>query len=810
MRDKVKYTNREKASNNNKWYRDYLDELNAGSFTNSGFFTTKGGVNNLYKRMERNYNLFNGIIDIEEFKAFCKPLGEEIGQLPIEFTNKDIISGKIKSALGMEMKRTFPWRVFAINEEATTRREQEEFSRIKDYVVSVIMQPIQEQAMMESEQQAQGRELTPDEQQKIQEQIQEQIQQMTPPEVKKYMARDHQDPADALASQLLAYLTQEEQLDRKFNLGWKHFLISAHEFFWVGSVNGRPKVRVINPVHFDFDRSSNEEFVDDAEWAIYEMFMTPSEVLSSFPELTDAEIRKVYDRSNKRREGFVDESLMESFGRDSNNSLGAVRVVHAEWKALKPIKFLTYLDLETNEVLTDIVDESYVLTPEAGDIDIRTEWIPSKYEGYLIDTDIYQGMREVPGQHRDMTNLHKCPLSYKGAVLDSLNSEPTSLVDRMHEYQQLYNILFYKIVNLINSDDGKTLLLNAGMIPKSKGIDVKQWMYFFKVNKIGLLDPGEEGNRFGADIANSAKEIDLSMASQIQNYINLAMYIEERCGQAVGITKQMEGQIGNYESVRNTQQAIIQSSNILEPYFNLHNLVKKSVLQGLLDVAKVCYADNPPKSLYYVLDDLSLQLLDMDTELLDNSTYGIYIADTSSTQDNLDAVKQLSHAALQNQKIELSDVIKIMRSESLQEAEELLRVAEEERIEREQMAQKQQQEAQAQQAEFQRNWEKEKMELEHEHKMEEIEVKGDIDTKRQVILAMGFNPDKDMDKDGVPDILEVAKHGLDADIKNRELDLREKELDQNAKQHKDKIAVEKEKVKVAGMKATKPDSKVGG
>lgn len=808
MKDKVKLSNKEKYAKNKQWFREYLDELNAGSFNNSGFFTTQAKVDNLFKRMERNYNLFNGIIDIEDFKAFCKPLGEEIGELPIEFTNKDIISGKIKSCLGMEMKRAFPWRVFAINEEATTRREQEEFSRIREYTKSIIMQPIQEQIMMEAEQQSQGKELSPEEQQKIQEQVQEQIAQMTPPEVKRYMAREHQDPADALASQLLTYLNQEESLPRKFNLGWKHFLISAHEFFWVGSVNGVPKVRVVNPKHFDFDRTSNEEFVEDAEWAIYEMFMTPSEVVSSFPELTDTEIEKIYDRSNKRREGFIDESLQESFGRDSNNSLSAVRVVHAEWKALKPIKFLTYLDLETNEILTDIVDESYTLTPEAGDIEIKTEWIPSKYEGYLIDTDIYQGMREVPGQHRDMTNLHKCPLSYKGAVLDSLNSTPTSLVDRMYEYQQLYNILFYKIVNLINSDDGKTLLLNAGMIPKSKGIDVKQWMYFFKVNKIGLLDPSEEGNKFGADIANSAKEIDLSMASQIQNYINLAMYIEERCGQAVGITKQMEGQIGNYESVRNTQQAIIQSSNILEPYFNLHNLVKKNVLQGLLDVAKVCYADNPPKALYYVLDDLSLQLLNIDTELLDNSTYGIYIADTSATQDNLDTIKQLSHAALQNQKIELSDVIKIMRSESLQEAEELLIVAEQERIEREQAMQKQQNEFQSQQAEFARNWEKEKMELEHSHKIEEIEVKGDIDTKRQVILAMGFNEDKDMDKDGVPDVLEVAKYGLEADIRNRELDLKEKQLDQEDRQHKDKIEVEKAKVKAATIKATKPNSKV--
>ena len=41
---------------------------------------------------------------------------------------------------------------------------------------------------------------------------------------------------------------------------------------------------------------------------------------------------------------------------------------------------------------------------------------------------------------------------------------------------------------------------------------------------------------------------------------------------------------------------------------------------------------------------------------------------------------------------------------------------------------------------------------------------------------MGFNEDKDMDKDKEPDILEIAKKGIDADIKIRGQELKERKL----------------------------------
>ena len=376
-----------------------------------------------------------------------------------------------------------------------------------------------------------------------------------------------------------------------------------------------------------------------------------------------------------------------------------------------------------------------------------------------------------------------------------MNSTTISLVDRMKYYQYFYDILWYKIEGLIASDDGKALLLNGNLLPKSSGVEFQEWMYHFKVNKLGILDPSEEGNKGNANIGEAAKEIDMSLISDIKKYLDISEYIERRCGESVGITKQIEGQIGTSDAVRNTQQALVQSANILEPYFDLHNLVKRNVLQSLIEVTKVAYADSPSTALAYVLDDMALEMLKIDKELLENSTYGLFVSDSLKSDEVLQTMQQLSHAALQNQQIELSDVHKIMNSESTQEAEELLTVAENERAEREQAKQQQQSQAAADQAEAAREWEREKVQTDHNNKMAEIQLKGDLDLEKQLVLSMGFNEDKDLDKDGMPDVLEVAKFGVDAEIKQRKQQLDEQKFAQSKIEHEDKKVLEEKKIK---------------
>ena len=788
-------TRAQKEANDKKWFKDQLRSLNKISFSTGSMF----GLTNLgrgisdYRRMKVNYDLFNNVINKADFEHVCYPFGKEAGELPADFTNKDIISGKIKALLGMEMRRPFSWKVVATNPEATTRKEEEEFSKLKDFVVNSIIAPIKQKIELEQAQATKGQDLTTEEKQRIEQEVAQKLKSMTPQEVKRYMAREHQDPAEALAHQLLQYLIQKENIRMKFNKGWKHGLISGKEIFWVGIVNGDPILKVINPLNFDYDKSSEKDFIEDGDWACYEMSMTPSEIAKYFgSELTNVELDELYESYNNTN-SLPDAAF--TFREDGVSVNLGIRVIHAEWKALKPFKFIYGIDPETGEPYEDIVDESYKMNIEAGDYKEETVWIPTKYEGYQIGNDKFAMLREVPGQHKDLTNLYECKLSYIGSTYDNLNSSTTSLVDRMKYYQYFFNILWYRIELLIGSDDGKSLLLNTNLIPKSSGMDFEKWMYYFKVNKLGLLDPTEEGNKGNQNIGEAAKEIDMSLVSDIQKYMQLAEYIERRCGESVGITKQIEGQIGTEEAVRNTQQALVQSANILEPYFDMHNLIKRNVLQALIETAKVAYSELQPKSLSYVLDDMSVAMLTPDYELLENSTYGLFVSNSMKADETLQTMQQLSHAALQNQQVELSDVLMIMNSESTQEAEELLKVAESNRAEREQAMQQQQMQSQEQQAEAQRNWEREKMDKEHQYKMAEIDLKGEKDIQKQLILSMGFNEDKDLDKDGMPDVLEVAKFNVDADIKQRKQDLDEKKLEQQKKEHDDNKALEEKKIK---------------
>ncbi len=201
--------------------------------------------------------------------------------------------------------------------------------------------------------------------------------------------------------------------------------------------------------------------------------MTPSEVIKFFgDELTDKEIDKIYENDpqaydpNNNDLMFLNDERMhhEDFDFSSPNRYDPkmVKLLHCVFKSLRKLKFLKYID-ENGEEQSVMVNESYELNIETGDISIEEEWIPEVYEVWKIN-DIYVRMRPVPGQFKDIDNVYHCKLPYYGAICDNMNSAPTSLMDRLKVYQYLYNIIMYRIEMLLASDKGKKILLNNNVI----------------------------------------------------------------------------------------------------------------------------------------------------------------------------------------------------------------------------------------------------------------------------------------------------------------------------------------------------------
>jgi hypothetical protein len=87
------------------------------------------------------------------------------------------------------------------------------------------------------------------------------------------------------------------------------------------------------------------------------------------------------------------------------------------------------------------------------------------------------------------------------------------------------------------------------------------------------------------------------------------------------------------------------------------------------------------------------------------------------------------------------------------------------------------------------------MEIQHANMMDEITLKGKLELEQQVVLAMGFNEDKDINDNNVPDVLEVEKFQKEAQIKDRKQSLEEKKFEQSKKEHEDKIKIDKMKAR---------------
>lgn len=787
----------QKNKNDKQWYKDWADRLDSNHST---MIYSTNDVSE-YKRMKVNYDLFNDKINLEDFSYVCKPFGATMGELPARMVNRDIVSAKIKAVLGMEMKRPFDWSVLAVNPEATTRKEQKETELIKEYVNNIITKPIRQQLEIQAQEQTKGRELTPEEQQQIMADIEEQMKAMTPDEVKKYMQREHQDPAEVLANQLLEYFLQKEDVKSKFDLMFKHGLLSAIGVMTVNVLNGEPVMWNVNSMRFSCDSSPDISFIEDSESATCEYRMTPSEIVKYFgDELTDKQIDDLYRNHTSTGARKVEvwlENERDFLDNEVFDNSNTIRVLHCVWKALRKIGFLQYMD-ENEELQEKIVDESYQLNPDIGDISIEWEWIPEAYETWKVEDD-YVRMQPIPGQFKDINTVYDCKLPYYGVIYDNLNSSKVSLMDRIKAYQYFYNIIMYRLELLLASDKGKKILMNINMIPDSAGIDIKKWQYFFESTPFMWYDPNEEGSQY-ADANTVAKAIDMSLISDIKKYIEVAEYIRTQCGRSVGITDQVEGQIAPQEAVTNTRQNLVQTSYILEPYFALHSLAKRNILQALIEASKVAYSGRNNVKLAYILDDMSQQILNLDTELLDSSTYGIFITDSSKAEEAKETIRQMAHAALQNQKVELSDVISIIKTEGIVEAEETLKLAEENRREWEMQMQTQQQEALKQQQDAEHQF----REKEHQWELETIKVKEEERRKTEIakaaITGASFNPDKDADDDGVNDFIEIASKQVELELKQQDINLKTDALEHKKKFDDRKLELEKEKIKVQKQK----------
>ena len=301
-----------------------------------------------------------------------------------------------------------------------------------------------------------------------------------------------------------------------------------------------------------------------------------------------------------------------------------------------------------------------------------------------------------------------------------------------------------------------------------------------KVNGIAVEDSFKEGNvgmatgkLAGAMNNASSGVIDATLGNDIQGYINLLAWIDTQIGQMIGISKQREGQISNRATVGGVERAPLQSSAITKWLFFIHDDVKKRVLECLLETAKIAMRGRKEK-FNYITSDGAKKLVEIDGDEFSENDYGLVVDNSNGIQELNQKLDTLAQAALQNQALNFSTIMKLYTTTSLQDKQRMIEIYE--KRAKEEAQQQQQQQYQLQQQQLQQNAQIEQAKMQQEYQM-------NSDNNETKLLVSQINSQAESQRYALMNQGTVA----DNDQKERKLNEQVRQFDERMKQQSDKL-----------------------
>lgn len=785
---------KEKIADDKAWAKKVIDLL-LMSDTADGFISEEGR----YNKMLSNYQLYNNIINQTEFERDCNPLGIEVGQLKDEIKPYNKTPNKINALLGEEYSRPFNYRTVLVNAEGIKSKQEHKKKLLMDFVNSYTMDILSKINPMIGKQNPETGEI------------------IKPEHLDDYINYSYQDSREALANKILDYIVRKEFVIDKKNDGFKHGLLSGEEHAWVGIENNEPVVQVLNTLGTFYHKSPDVKFIEDGLYAGYRTRMNIGDIIDKFGQyLKEDDLLKLegtmHGYSSSDYSLHKDMRYGHTLSSDPNNLLGNTIdegsynkaksedwvVYHVEWKSQKKVGFLKFQNNFGEEEMIMVSEDfevpSYATKSKIeykghkkdlyifDDMSLEWAWIPEVWEGIRIGDGIYCCIGPKEYQYRSIDNPFKVKLGYHGVVYSNMNSESISLMERMKPFQFLYFIISHKLKRLIARDKGQIFHFDLSMVPESIGLE--KTIYYLEEMDIDFFDPLQNAENPGAyQRGKITGATSRSNMQHIAGYIQLLAYVDEQINDAAGITRQREGQTQANEAVTNAQQNLIRSSTVTEAvYFKPHDLLWENILNSVVQCAQTAWSG---KSIIkqYVLDDLSIQTLEVPSESLVNSDIGVFVSNSTKDTDVFHQLKGLAQPLLQNDKARFTDIIKLLKSDSIRDLEMTI-MKSEKRLQQEQLEQIRAQQ-ESQQAAQQMAFQAKQMDIEATKQLQA--QKDAAAMERELVKSFSWNEDKDINDNLVPDVLEVEKFREELKFKREELQ-QEKEENRKERESKEKLA----------------------
>lgn len=830
------------------------------------------------RRLMKNYKLAKGIIDKSDYIV---EEDNEMRDLIETLTQEDT------TALELKFYPIIPNVINVLTSEFAKRNSKVTFRGVDEYsynekmeqkrqaIEDVLMQDAQAKLINKMIEQG-----ADPEDPEIQQQMQ---QQMSPenlktlPEIQTFFDKTYRSLSEEWAMHQMKVDEDRFKMDELEERGFRDMLITDREFWHFRMNEDDYEVELWNPVLTFYHKSPEARYISQGNWVGKIEMLTVADVIDKYGYLmTEEQLNSIeaiypvrsagypiqgyqndgsyYDATkshdwntnnpslayrqytsmwdNNLNGGDVINWIMSN-GEDYTDMGSAflLRTTTAYWKSQRKVGHLTKVNID-GEVITDIVDESYLVTdkPVYNNMLIKNKtkdtlvfgehidwiWINQTWGGVKIGPNhpSFWGMNNPGGvnpmylgidqnkmgplrfQFKGDSSLYGCKFPVEGAVFSDRNTRSTALIDLMKPYQIGYNMVNNQIADILVDELGTVIMLDQNALPRHSmnedwGKNNLAKAYVAMKNFQMLPLDTSITNTENALNFQHFQVMNLEQTQRMLSRIQMANYFKQQCFEVIGITPQRMGQqLGQTNTATGVEQAIAGSYAQTETYFIQHSdYLMPRVHQMRTDLAQYYHSKKPSVRLQYMTtkdESVNFQINGTDLLLRDINVYAVTKANHRAV------IEQMKQLAMTNNTAGASiyDLGNIMQSDSLSELTSVLKQTEQ-KTDAQRKGQMEHDEK-MKQMEMEQATQEKKMQLDHEVLEKEKDRRKDILVAE--IKSAGYGAMQDMDKNNQSDYIDFLDKVQQTDEFQQTMSLSQNKENTRSQQFNQKQDLEKQKM----------------
>lgn len=609
---------------------------------------------------ELKLGILRGDMPNEFYKKTLNPYNssnEKYLRFPATLRNLDIMSDIIRRYVSEYFKGVHEFVVGANNPDIIINKNAKLKEKIGELAQQAFQQEFQKQyqAMVQQAQQQGQDPSTVDPQQAMPD-----IEQFIKDFNEKYIDDESKQGQDIL--DYIRSMTQDNiiYLSAFFNF------VSLGECYSYSDVRGDKLFKENVPVLEAYPIPNDKFFVEDHDMFARRMLMSYQQIIDMFDDfLTDKDkkfLEIYYGRAssnngitrlsyNQMFESYPD--VCEKFSKEErelfrkepitlcaeNNNL--FEVWHVVWKGEAKRGILTYIN-ELGIETTRVVEESYTLNKEAGDINIEWTYEPQVYEGYRIGGR-YNSIYPIKARPIAFNRNGKLPYNGIMEVLPMMGK--FSIIKLVTPYQVMRNIFAYHREMVIAKNKMLILLLPESLIAS----DTEDKLYKLAADGTLLIDDSEDTNSLKMQ---QIRLLNANMGDYITQLTNLMEATKLEAREMVDMNAQRYGDIAQSAGASTTQEAITRSSMGMVILTQMFDEFRKADYNRDLDYCKLAFVEGLDTSYW---DELGKKrYISLDVNSFIGSDYSTTVRNDSKELDKIQQLRQWAFSAAQNGDLDMA------------------------------------------------------------------------------------------------------------------------------------------------------------